>query len=80
MYAIIRCILMVMGNIQMVLWNHFQFNSNWEEGSAMVEILKGEVGKNFKDSLAKLWLDGGLKFPILLVSLCLDAESRLLLW
>ena len=68
---------MVMGNIQMVLWNHFQFNSNWEEGSAMVEILKGE---NFKDSLAKLWLNGDLKFPILFVSLCLDAESRLLLW
>lgn len=42
----------------------------------MVEILKGEVGKNFKDSLAKLWWEGGLKFPILLVPLCLDAESR----
>lgn len=53
MYAIIRFILMVMGNIQMVLWNHFQCNSSWEESSAMVEILKGEVGKNFKDSLAK---------------------------
>lgn len=78
MYAIIRFILMVMGNIQMVLWNHFQSNSSWEEGSAMVEILKGEVGKNFKDSLAKLWLGGDFKFPILLVSLCLDAESRLL--
>lgn len=44
---------MVMRNVQMALWDHFQFNSNWEEGSAMVEILKGDVGKCFRDSFKK---------------------------
>jgi hypothetical protein len=71
---------MVMRNIQIVLWVYFQFNSNWEEGPATVEILKGKVGKSFKDFLTKLWLEGGLEFPVLLVSFCLGAESKLLWW